>query len=76
MQTEQQEVKNCTGKLLFEDSPCYLHPYRLGRNPKLKGTGNSKNFKKSSTDDRLLASKTNQNALGNGFTHRVYEHKS
>lgn len=31
-----QEVKECTGKLLFEDRLCYLHPYRLGRNPKIK----------------------------------------
>ena len=35
-----QEVKNCTGKLLFEDRLCYLHPYRLGHNPKRKGIGN------------------------------------
>jgi hypothetical protein len=25
------EVKKCTGKLLFEDRLCYLHPYRLGK---------------------------------------------
>ncbi|NOG40076.1 hypothetical protein [Candidatus Brocadia sinica] len=31
-----QEIKKCTGKLLFEDRLCYLHPYRLGRNPKIK----------------------------------------
>ncbi|MDN3515357.1 MAG: hypothetical protein NG747_13295 [Candidatus Brocadia sp.] len=29
-----QEGKDCTEKLLSEPSPCYLHPYRFGRNPK------------------------------------------
>ena len=50
------EVKNCSGKLLFEDRLCYLHPYRLGKNPRLKGLGNPENFKKSSTNDMVLAS--------------------
>lgn len=31
-----QNVKDCTGKLLFEDKICNLHPYRMGKNPKLK----------------------------------------
>lgn len=35
-----QEVKDCTGKLLFEPRLCYLHPYRFGHNPKRKGIGN------------------------------------
>jgi len=28
------EIKDCTVKLLSEDRLCYLHPYRLGHNPK------------------------------------------
>lgn len=36
-----QEVKNCTGKLLFEDRLCYLHPYRLGKNPRKKPSANT-----------------------------------
>lgn len=52
-----QEVKNCTGKLLFEDRLCFLHPYRLGKNPRLKGLGNPENFKKSSANDMVLPSR-------------------
>lgn len=26
-----EDVKKCTGKLLFEDRLCYLHPYRFGK---------------------------------------------
>lgn len=35
-----QGVKDCTGKLLYEQRLCYLHPYRFGANPKLKGNKN------------------------------------
>ncbi len=28
-----QEVKVCSGKLLFENRLCYLHSYRFGKNP-------------------------------------------
>jgi hypothetical protein len=48
------EVKNCTGKLLFEKLLCYLHPYRQGHNPKRKGIGGFKNTKKSLTHDMVL----------------------
>lgn len=41
-----QEVKDCTGKLLGENRLCYLHPYRLGHNPRQKGIGNAQNFLK------------------------------
>lgn len=41
-----QEVKNCSGKLLYEPRLCYLHPYRLGHNPRLRGIGNAQNFLK------------------------------
>ena len=55
-----QEVKDCTGKLLFEDRLCYLHPYRLGHNPKRKGIGNRlgnpKFLQKTLTHDMVLAS--------------------
>lgn len=55
-----QEVKNCTGKLLFEDRLCFLHPYRLGHNPKRKGIGNClgnpKFQKKTLTHDMVMAS--------------------
>jgi hypothetical protein len=57
------EVKDCTGKLLFENRTCYLHPYRLGKNPKLKGLGNPGNFKKPSTNDMVLPSKNASEAL-------------
>jgi hypothetical protein len=54
------EVRNCTGKLLFEDRICYLHPYRLGHNPKRKGIGNRqgnpKFFQKTGTYDMVLTS--------------------
>ena len=54
-----QEVKDCTGKLLFEDRLCYLHPYRLGHNPKRKGIGNRlgnpKFLQKTRTHDMVLA---------------------
>ena len=36
------EVKNC----IITDCP--LYPYRLGKNPKRKGMGNSNNFNKKS----------------------------
>lgn len=49
-----QEVKNCTGGLLFEDRLCYLHPYRLGHNPKQKGIGNPKFTKKPQRNDVLF----------------------
>lgn len=53
-----QEVKECTGKLLFEDRLCYLHPYRLGHNPRQKGIGNPRFSKKPQRNDMVLASKT------------------
>lgn len=60
-----QEVKECIGKLLFEDRLCYLHPYRMGTNPKRKGIGNQKPsleglkfYRKQRTPDRVTASKT------------------
>jgi len=53
------EVKVCTSKLFFEDRLCYLHPYRLGHNPKRKGMGNRpgnlKNLQKTRTHDMVLA---------------------
>lgn len=59
-----QEVKDCTGKLFSEVRLCYLHPYRLGHNPKRKGTGNRKGnpnalklYQKTKTHDRVSASK-------------------
>lgn len=58
-----QEVKECTGKLLFEDRLCYLHLYRFGKNPRLKGLGNPKNFKKPSANDMVLPSKNGSEAL-------------
>lgn len=36
-----QEVKECTGKLLYEDRLCYLHPYRFGKNPNRKPSVNT-----------------------------------
>lgn len=48
------EVKNCTGKLLFEERLCYLHPYRQGHDPKRKGMGGFKNIKKLPTNDMVL----------------------
>ena len=55
------EIKDCTGKLLFEDRLCYLHPYRLGHNPKRKGIGNRlgnpKFLQKTRTHDMVLASR-------------------
>ena len=51
------EIKDCTGKLLFEDRLCYLHPYRLGKNPRLKGLGNPENFQKPSINDMVSPSK-------------------
>jgi len=55
-----QEVKDCTGKLLFEDRLCYLHPYRHGHNPKRKGIGNRlgnpKFLQKIQSHDMILAS--------------------
>ena len=54
-----QEIKDCTGKLLSENRLCYLHPYRLGHNPKRKGIGNRlgnpKNLQKTLTHDMVLA---------------------
>ncbi len=65
-----QEVKNCTGKLLFEYRLCFLHSYRMGTNPKRKGIGNKKPslagleiYKKSRTHDMVSASKTVLEAL-------------
>ncbi|MDN3514970.1 MAG: hypothetical protein NG747_11285 [Candidatus Brocadia sp.] len=58
-----QEIKNCTGKLLFEDRLCYLHPYRLGHNPRQKGIGNPKFSKKPQGNDVFQGLKTLQNAL-------------
>ena len=56
-----QEIKDCTGKLLFEDRLCYLHSYRLGHNPKRKGIGNRlgnpKFLQKTLTHDMVLASR-------------------
>ncbi len=58
-----QEVKDCTGKLLSENRLCYLHPYRMGTNPKRKGIGNLKPslkgleiYKKQRTHDMVLTS--------------------
>ena len=55
-----QEVKDCTGKLLSEDRPCFLHLYRFGHNPKRKGIGNRlgnpKFLQKTLTHDMVLAS--------------------
>lgn len=54
------EVRNCSGKLFFEDRLCFLHPYRLGHNPKRKGIGNRlgnpKFLQKTLTHDMVLAS--------------------
>ena len=59
-----QEVKDCTGKLLSENRLCYLHPYRMGTNPKRKGIGNLKPslkgleiYKKTRTHDMVLTSR-------------------
>ncbi len=58
-----QEVKECTGKLLFEDRLCYLHSYRFGTNPKRAGIGrkggnpNIRNIKKTQSHDMVLASR-------------------
>lgn len=55
------EVRNCSGKLLFENRLCYLHPYKLGHNPKRKGIGNRlgnpKNLQKTLTHDMVLTSR-------------------
>ena len=55
-----QEVKDCTGKLLSEDRPCFLHLYRFGHNPKRKGIGNRlgnpKFLQKTLTHDMVLTS--------------------
>lgn len=55
-----QEIKDCTGKLLFENRLCFLHPYRLGHNPKRKGIGNRlgnpRFLQKTLTHDMVLAS--------------------
>lgn len=53
-----QEVKECTGKLLFEDRLCYLHSYRLGHNPRQRGIGNPRFSKKPQRNDMILAPKT------------------
>lgn len=53
-----QEVKDCTGKLLSEDRLCNLHQYRFGHNPKRKGMGSAKNFRKTPTHDMVLALKS------------------
>ncbi|OHB35069.1 MAG: hypothetical protein A2Y08_02740 [Planctomycetes bacterium GWA2_40_7] len=61
-----QEVKDCTGKLLFEDRVCYLHPYRLGKNPKSAGKGNPNIAKfgfKPIVNDMVLPSKNVSEAL-------------
>lgn len=52
-----QEVKDCKGKLLHEGRICCLHSYRLGHNPKRKGVGNAKNFKKTPTHNIVSGSK-------------------
>lgn len=55
-----QEVKDCSGKLLSENRLCYLHPYRLGHNPKRKGIGNRlgnpRFLQKTLTHDMVLTS--------------------
>ena len=60
-----QEVKDCTGKLLFENRLCSLHLYRMGTNPKRKGIGNLNPslkgleiYKKQRTHDMGLASRS------------------
>lgn len=65
-----QEVKECTGKLLFEDRLYYLHSYRMGTNLKRKGIGNQKPslkglefYRKQRTHDMVLASKNDSEAL-------------
>lgn len=63
-----QEVKSCTGKLLSEDSLCYLHPYRFGHNPRQKGIGNPKFSKKPQRNDMILASKNALEGIKRGFT--------
>lgn len=62
-----QKIKDCTGKLLFEDRLCYLHIFKFGRNPKLKGIGNSKNFKKPSANDMVSASKNPPEMVHSGL---------
>lgn len=52
-----QEVRVCTGRLPYEGRHCYLHPYRLGHNPKRKGMGSAKNFQKTPTHDGVSGSK-------------------
>ncbi len=58
-----QEVKECAGKLLHENRLCFLHPYRMGTNPKRKGIGNLNPslkgleiYKKQRTHDMVLTS--------------------
>lgn len=65
-----QEVRDCTGKLLHEGKLCYLHPYRLGHNPKRKGTGNKKGnpealkfYQKTKTHDRVSGSKNDSDCF-------------
>ena len=61
-----QEVKDCTGKLLSENRLCYLHPYRLGKNPKRAGKGNPNIARfgfKPIVNDMVLPSKNVSEAL-------------
>jgi len=52
-----QELKDCTGKLLPESRLCNLHPYRFGHNPKRKSIGRVENFRRTPTNDIVLALK-------------------
>lgn len=61
-----QEVKDCTGKLFSENRLCYLHQYRLGKNPKRAGKGNPNIAKfgfKPIVNDMVLPSKNVSESL-------------
>lgn len=62
-----QEVKECTGELLFEDRLCYLHPYRFGHNPRQKGIGNPRFIKKSQRNDVILGVNSSSELVGSGL---------
>ncbi|GAN34908.1 pseudouridylate synthases 23S rRNA-specific [Candidatus Brocadia sinica JPN1] len=62
-----QEVKSCTGKLLFEDRLCYLHPYRFGHNPRQRGIGNPRFAKKPQRNDMFSGVKNVSELTGSGL---------
>lgn len=62
-----QEVKACTGELLSGDSLCYLHPYRLGHNPRQKGIGNPRFTKKPQRNDVILGVNSSSELVGSSL---------